>query len=113
MIQFLLIALPAAALAAAGAVLAAVLQGKRAEKAEKEAESLHEAFRAAAEKAKRLQKALDDNEKIEGEADAARAALDHTPDGNLADRANALFLPERGESKSRSGGAGNPVASGA
>jgi hypothetical protein len=109
MIQFFLIALPALALVSAGAILIAVLQGKRAKKAETENKALHEAFWQVEKKAERLQKALGENAKVEEEADAKRTELFRTPDSGLAGRANNLFLPNSGNNKP----AGNTEKTGA
>jgi len=91
MIQFFLIALLVMALACAAAVFAAVMQGKRAKKAEAENKTLHEAFWQMKERAERLQKAIGETSKIEEAANAERKELAQTPDGGLADRANSLF----------------------
>jgi hypothetical protein len=117
MIRFLLIALSILVLVAAAAILAAILQGKRAKKAEKEAKALHEAFWQVKEKAERLQKALGETAKIEEEADAERTELARTPDVDLVDRANSLFMQDNRNSKpagnagpvktAGTGGAGN------
>jgi Tfp pilus assembly protein PilO len=90
-IQFLLIALLVMALVCAAAILAAVMQGKRAKKAEAENNTLHKAFWQMKEKAERLQKALGETSKVEEAANAERKELAQTPDSGLADRANNLF----------------------
>ncbi|MDR1587291.1 MAG: hypothetical protein LBS57_07550 [Treponema sp.] len=92
MIPYILIALLVMAVISAGAILVAVLQGKRVKKAEAEIRALHEAFRQVEARAGRLRNALDENERVEEEADAERTELSRTPDGDLAGRANALFL---------------------
>jgi hypothetical protein len=104
MIQFFMIALLVLAVIAAGAILIAVLQGKRAKKAEKQNAALHDAFWEVTKKAERLQKALGETAKVEEEADAERKELDRTPDAGLVDRANSLFLQNSASSKP----AGNP-----
>ena len=91
MIQFLLITLLVFALIAVAAIFAAVLQGKRAKKAEAENKNLHEAFWQVQEKAERLQKALGETSKAEEAANAERKELAQTPDSGLAGRANNLF----------------------
>ena len=117
MIQYVLLAFLAITLVAAVAIFAAVLQGKRAKKAETEVKSLHEAFRQVKEKAERLQKVLGETAKVEEEADAERKELAWTPDAGLAGRANNLFLRDNGNDKpaanagpdkaAGTGGAGN------
>jgi septal ring factor EnvC (AmiA/AmiB activator) len=92
MIQFFLTALLALTLTAAAAIFAAVLQGKRAKKAETEIKALHDAFRQVQEKAERLRKALGGNAKVMEEANAERTELARTPDTDLAGRAGSLFL---------------------
>jgi Na+-translocating ferredoxin:NAD+ oxidoreductase RnfG subunit len=92
MIQYFLIALLVMALISATAILIAVLQGKRAKKAEAENKALHEAFWQVEKKAERLQKALGENAVVEEKADAERTELSRTPDSGLAGRANTLFL---------------------
>jgi hypothetical protein len=99
MIQFFLIAFLVLTLIAAAAILAAVLQGKRAGKAEREAKALHEAFWQVKEKAERLQKALGANVKVMEEANEERTELARTADADLAGRANSLFLRDNGNGK--------------
>jgi hypothetical protein len=96
MIQFFLIALLVMALISAVAILIAVLQGKRAKKAEKENAALHEAFWDVQKRAERLQKALGETAQVEEKADAERKELNRTPDAGLVDRANSLFLQNNG-----------------
>jgi Na+-translocating ferredoxin:NAD+ oxidoreductase RnfG subunit len=112
MIPYVLIALLVMALISAGAILAAVLQGKRAKKAEAEVKALHEAFWQVKEKAERLQKALGETAKVEEEADAERTELSRTPDTDLAGRANSLFL-QNGRNGKSAGNAGPVTAAGA
>jgi Na+-translocating ferredoxin:NAD+ oxidoreductase RnfG subunit len=111
MIQSFLIALLVMALISAGAILIAVLQGKRAKKAEAENKALHEAFWQVEKKAERLQKALGENAKVEEEADAKRTELSRTPDSGLAGRANDLFVQDNGSGKP-AGNAGPVTAAG-
>jgi predicted Holliday junction resolvase-like endonuclease len=91
MIRVLLIVILALAVICAGAVLVAVIQGKRAKKAKEEAERLHNAFWEIQKKAERLQKSLGENARIEEEADGKRKELAGAPDSGLAGRANGLF----------------------
>ena len=91
MIQFLLIALLVMALVCAAAIFAAVLQGKRAKKAEAENKNLREAFCQIKERAERLQKALGESLKIEEAANVERKELAQTLDSDLVARANSLF----------------------
>jgi type II secretory pathway pseudopilin PulG len=91
MIRFLLIVIAVLGSTAAIAVLSARAQSKRAKAAEKQYGELREAFGKVKEKAELLQKTLDTIAEIEGEANAERKELSKTPDGALADRANALF----------------------
>jgi hypothetical protein len=79
------------ALITAVAILIAVLQGKRAKKAETEVKALHEAFWQVKEKADRLQAALNKAARVEEEADAERNDLSRIPDADLVNRANGLF----------------------
>jgi hypothetical protein len=111
MIQYFLIALLVMAVVAAAAILIAVLQGKRAKKAEAESKALHGAFLDVQKKAERLQKALGETAKIEEEADAERTELARTPDSGLAGRANTLFLHDNGKNKP-AGNAGDDKAAG-
>jgi Tfp pilus assembly protein PilO len=90
-IQFFLITLLVMVLVCAAAIFAAVMQGKRAKKAEAENKTLHEAFWQMKEKAERLQKALGETSKVEEAANAERKELAQTPDSGLVDRANNLF----------------------
>jgi predicted Holliday junction resolvase-like endonuclease len=99
MIQYFLIALLVMVVITAAAILIAVLQGKRAKKAEKENAALHEAFWDVQKRAERLQQAMNGNERVEEKADAERKDLNRTPDAGLADRANSLFLQNNGKSK--------------
>jgi hypothetical protein len=112
MIQFFLIALLILTLVAAAAVLIAVMQGKRAKKAETEAKALHEAFWQVKEKAERLQKALGETAKVEEKADAERTELARAPDTDLAGRANSLFMQDDRNGKP-AGNAGPVKAAGA
>jgi uncharacterized protein YpmS len=91
MIRVFLIALLAMGFVTAVAILAAVLQGRRAKKAEAEANAQREAFRQVKEKAERLQKTLNATVKIEEAANAERKDLKGTADAGLVDRANSLF----------------------
>lgn len=91
MIQAFLIALLVMVLVTAAAVIAAVIQGKRAKKAETENSALREAFRQVQDKAERLQKVIGDSVKAEEAANAEKKELAQTPDSGLADRANSLF----------------------
>jgi Na+-translocating ferredoxin:NAD+ oxidoreductase RnfG subunit len=100
MIRLLLIVILVLITACAGAVLAAVIQGKRVKKAKEEAERLHGAVGEITEKAGRLQKALDRTAEAEEDADAKRKDLGRTPDHDLVDRANRLFM--------QNGGGGGP-----
>jgi type II secretory pathway pseudopilin PulG len=113
MIQFFLIALLVLTLIAAAAILVAVLQGKRARKAETEVKALYEAFRQVQEKAARLQKALGENAKVMEEANEERTELARTPDVDLAGRANSLFLQDTGGSGKPAGNTGPAGAAGA
>jgi type II secretory pathway pseudopilin PulG len=92
MIQYFLIALLVMAVIAAAAILIAILQGKRAKKAEKESAALREAFLQVKEKAERLEKALGDSAKVEEKANEERKELARTPDADLVNRANSLFV---------------------
>jgi hypothetical protein len=105
MIQFLLIVIFILAAGCAILFMIAKTQVKRADRAEAEAKSLHEAFWQVKEKAGRLQKALGETEKIEEQADGSRRELNQTPDSGLVDRANSLFRVRDG--KPRPGGSGN------
>jgi type II secretory pathway pseudopilin PulG len=111
-IQFFLIVILALALIAAAAVIAAVIQGKRAKKALAERDALSGAFRQAEERARRLQRALGETAKTEAKADAERTDLARTSDGGLVKRANNLFVQNSGSGKS-AGDAGSAAASGA
>jgi dihydroxyacetone kinase len=90
-IQFLLVARLVTALACAAAVFAAVMQGKRAKKAEAENNTLPEAFQQMKEKAGRLQKSLGETLKVEEAANAERKELAEALDSDLVARANSLF----------------------
>jgi uncharacterized protein (DUF3084 family) len=111
MIPYVLVALLVMSLISAGAILIAVLQGKRAKKAETEIRALHEAFWQVEKKAERLQKALGENAKVMEEADAKRTELSRTPDGDLAGRANNLFL-QNGRNGKPAGNTGPVTAAG-
>jgi type VI protein secretion system component VasK len=91
MIRFFLIALAVMTAICAAAILIAVMQGKRAAKAKREAASLHDAFWDVKQKAERLQKTLGKAMHAEEEADAERKDLAGTPDYALVGRANGLF----------------------
>jgi hypothetical protein len=68
-------------------------QVKRADTAQKKAETLHKALGKIEWKAERLQKALDQKTKVEVQAHEERKALSGTADGDLVHRANTLFVP--------------------
>jgi hypothetical protein len=102
MIQFLIVAFLIMALVAGAAILIAVLQGRRAKRAEAESKALHEAFWDVARKAERLQQALGKQTEAEGKAYAERKELAGAADADLVCRANGLFgMPDQ----SGSGGA--------
>jgi predicted Holliday junction resolvase-like endonuclease len=91
MIQFLLIVIAILVAACAVLIITVKYQRNRADLAQAEAASLHEAFWDAARKAERLQAALGKQAEAEVQADEERKELAGTADGDLVRRANNLF----------------------
>jgi Tfp pilus assembly protein PilO len=91
MIQFLLIVIAMLTAGAGIFFLIAKHQKKRADRAEAEVKSLHEAFLQVKEKAERLQRAQEKQAKAEVKANEKRKELSDTSDSDLVHRANDLF----------------------
>lgn len=91
MIQALLVLVLILAAACAVSVLVAKAQAKRADRAEKDRDSLHEAVWDLTETVKRLRKAQENSLAIEEKAHEERENLAATADSGLANRASNLF----------------------
>ena len=91
MSQFLLIVLTGMALVTAAAIVAAVMNMRRALRAEKENAFLTAAFAVIKEKAERLHQVLEETTKARGVANAERKDLAEALDSDLVHRANRLF----------------------
>jgi len=91
MIQFLLIAKLALAVIAAVAIIVARSQSKKVAQMRSEMLVARDELRLLNERAAKLKKASDKKTKVKEEADAQRKELKQTADGDLVDRANALF----------------------
>ena len=81
----------ASAAVALGAILAAVFMGRQAKAAKAEAASLRSSINEVANRAEKLQWALNETAKAGEKANGERKDLASAPDCELVNRANSLF----------------------